>query len=404
MSKPLKIGLYLLLAIVIIVLVAAGLIAFWARPGRLNETQCSDLVRMAWDSTQAGELKGDRVLIYRLGSREYRVKDTLTGAPRYPVLYDIISDFFQQTEPDADFLARLRIRHRGRVRAAGIICERVQLSPGGYAGDSTEIWVDPESGHVLSWRRLDADGGMIRGYRYTSVEITDGSSEAAVEDTGDTDHDWPILEENHLLTVEQLVDLSENRPLIIPEWLPPGFELTGGRMINSLDPPVEMEGVFPGGGIGRMRRDAGRLPGPLEGIGQGQMQLIFSDGLNTITVILYHPQRLFGAGIDPARVEDILQAKADEVRRIFHVSMASRVFPAGIAIVFGGVAPDVLRQVAESIILPEPPEGMGIPPGPGREGAGGPGFNRRGFREEMGQPPGSGRGPGAGTRPAEDPE
>jgi len=138
--------------------------------------------------------------------------------------------------------------------------------------------------------------------------------------------------------------------------------------------------VLPGLGVGRIQRGMGRFGGPASDA-PGHFQLIYTDGLNTISVVQIPMGRLMEIRGDPGRIQAILDSKSREVRRIFHTSMVARVMPRALVILYGEVAPDVLRQVADSIGLPEgfPPEGMRPPlPEGEEEGRPRPPFNRPG--------------------------
>lgn len=298
------------------------------------------------------------MLEYRLGSREYRVRVDLSDYPRYPLLKSYLETMFPQTELNDAFLDRLSIRGMGRIRVAGRSAERVRLSPTGYKGDSLELWVDPKEGYTLGWRRLDLRGRLIRGYRYkrvTGFESSDrpGRSEEPFRVP-------PFLADRKLMSVEEVKDFIDTNPvMVLPEWLPDGFKMAGGRMSGGLVPSMDFEGMLPGTGLGGMRKGP---QGPMAGA--GHFQVVYSDGLNTISVIQFPRQRLTEAGFDPGAIDQALKSKSKQVESIFHTSMAIRAFPNSIVMVLGEVAPELVRRVADSI--PKPPEdaGPGIMPPP----------------------------------------
>ena len=382
MSKCGKIVLFLVLAVAVAIVVAFGLYAWWARPGRVSEDGCRDLVRTAWGQAQAGSPSGEREFEYRLARRVYRVRVDPAQAPRYPVIARILTRLFRQAEPAGEFLGRLDIRHAGRVRVAGAPCERVRLSPREYKGDSVELWIDPGRGYLLGWRRLDGEGRMVRGYRFRTVT---GFEERAVgvrgdEIEGDGFEGSPLFEMRRLMSPEEIEESSQERGIPLPEWLPSGFSMTGGRMTPALELPHEFEGILPGMQMGRMRSDA-RMMGPgMRGAGGGHLQVIYSDGLNTISVVMLPMGRFMQFAVDPGRAQEVLDAKAKEMRRIHHTSIVARVFPGSIVLLFGEVAPDVLARVADSIRSAEPEQPPGLlPPQVGPEGFGPPSDRRHIF-------------------------
>jgi len=298
------------------------------------------------------------MLEYRLGSREYRVRVDLSDYPRYPLLKRYLETMFPQVEPDTGFLDRVSIRDMGRIRVAGRPAERVRLSPNGYKGDSLELWVEPKEGYTLGWRRLDPRGRLIRGYRYRSVTGFQSS-----DGPGRSEEPFrisPFFADRKLMPVEEVREFIDANPaMVLPEWLPDGFRMVGGRKSGGSGPSMDFEGMLPGTGLGGFRKGP---QGPMAGA--GHFQVVYSDGLNTISVIQFPRQRLTEAGFDPGAIDQALKSKSKQVESIFHTSMATRAFPNSIVIVLGEVAPELVRRVADSI--PKPPEdaGPGIMPPP----------------------------------------
>ncbi len=344
-------------------------------------------------------MTGTREVSYLLANRRYRVRNEYPGILGDSNPEDILSDIFPQVQINEEFVDRLTIHHAGRVRAAGRTCERIRLSPSGYSGGSLELWIDPGKGDVLGWRRIAPDGSWVRGYRY--LRVKDFAERAGNGQAGGTQGDEeerlsPWYAENmRLIPRDELEEMARLRPIAVPDRLPPGFHLVGARTLGAFEPPGQFEGFFPGLGIGRFRGGALDVPGQFGRAGN-QLQVIYSDGLNTISVIQFPIGRVLQVHGDPGHIEAVLRAKADEVQRVFHVSMTARITPAGVVMLFGDVARDVLDGVADSIPTRELmgwPEGL--PPGLGPEGAPfGAGEPPRPFRPGM-RPPG---------RDIEDPE
>ncbi|MCX6645351.1 MAG: hypothetical protein NTY09_03185, partial [bacterium] len=162
--------------------------------------------------------------------------------------------------------------------------------------------------------------------------------------------------------------IVERHEIALPEWLPSGFKMVGGRRLMNFDQPAIGGDYMPGMGLGQMPEmgpGGGGPPGvggpDVEGPGGGRFdpgqfrdqgghfQTVYSDGLNTISIVQLPPGRL-GEGLrDPSRAEGILDSKADEVWRLFHTGMAGVFIPNAVVLVFGEVSPDVARQIADSI-------------------------------------------------------
>ncbi len=407
MSKTGKIILYIGLAIVAVIVIAAGALMFWARPDRLSEQECRDLVQNAWDHNQTGYLTGKRLLEYRLGQRTYRIRAEFENYNQYPALMQMIEDLFPQTGPDEGFFNSLDIRHMGRTRVVGHPVEKIRLTPAEYTGGSIELWIHPDRNGLMAWRSYAYDGSFVRGYRFQSI-----AGFINTEDTSgltDTPGVMPFLGECDLLTKDEIGLMASHRPVPLPEWLPPGFNLAGGRIIPNIDAPAEIQTWFPGmGSIGRMRGEGlgggfrGGQGAGGQGLGAGHLQLIFTDRLNTISVILLPPQRMVNRAFDHSQLQRVINDKAVQVREVFHTTMVGRVFPDFVILLYGNVSPDILDQVADSIHLPpiDPelrenlPE---LPPG-GPDGLGPSRDGRPPFIEGPGRPRGRGPGP-EGPRP-----
>ena len=397
MTRAAKITIFAVIAIIIVAALLYGGYAYWARPGRLSESSCRDLVHTAWTRMQSGRLTGRADFGYRLGERFYRVRVDANAADNFPVLADILSGLVPQVAPDEAFAERIKMAHSGRALIAGRVIERIRLAPVQYTGDLIELWIDPENGDTLAWRRLDPKGRFIRGWRMAEAGAFEPYADvnSVARDGEDIHGELPNVGDSALLRPDEIDEVMMRR-IMQPEWTPPGFRFIGMRTVPSLHPPSEIESMLPGLGVGRMRGGMGGLGGvgmgPMRGA-QGHFQLVYTDGLNTISVVQIPVGRLLEIQGDPGRIQEVLNSKSREVQRIFHTTMIARVMPGSVVMLFGEVAPEVLRQVAESISPPAdlPPDGMrpplmdgdgeGIPAPPiGRPG--GPGLGPRRDRSE----------------------
>ena len=382
--------------IVMIMLIAWALLAVWARPGRLDESECRDLVRRAWRAFHEDEAVGVRLVEYRLGRYRHRAPVKWPALGPFDGPADRLKALFPQQEPDEGFLDRMKVSHRGRARVAGRTCERLRLSPSEYSGQSIELWIDAETGYPLARRRLDVDGRFVGGYRYRRVEVRPSEKSPLVGEEAVADTDGLIgLAEDELIPPDRVKEMAKRGELAYPRWLPAGFELRGGRSVATLERLRELRGSIRGDLAGGLRRG----PGPMQGAvqeGGRRFQTVFSDGLNTISVVQFAARPWPGEGpMDPARAQAVIEQKSREIGRVFHTAMAGRMEPGALVLVFGEVAPEVLQEVAESLEMPRKEPGPTVPPGPG-------------FRPEGPRPPGAGpRGPfgppGYGPRGEESP-
>jgi hypothetical protein len=278
---------------------------------------------------------------------------------------------FPQGKPDDAFFGRVSLRHEGRGLAGGRICERVGISPAQYKGDSIELWIDPSSGYPLSWRRYDYTGGFVSGYRFRRARFDKAGPEGQglLGDNlfADSGRLSGILE-GEALDPERVMSMDRDGEISLPKSLPAGFKLTGGRIL----PGAEI--------LQALRRGRGAGGGP--GMGPmmdrpepafGPIQIVYSDGLNTVSVIEYRHPRLMELFLRTGDLDSAINAKAKEIRRIFRTSMTGKMVPGALILFYGEVAPEVLNDIAASL----PDQGFAPPPmppmgGPGSEGDHGP--------------------------------
>ena len=405
-DEVMKIVLRILIAILIVLVIGTlaifGVAKFWARPGRLTSAESSALLKQAWDVSQRETPVGSRELFYDFSGEVFRINSDLAETEKVEAFHRLMSSLFPQLQPTDDFLGGLDISHAGRIRIAGRTCEKILVSPVGYDGDSIEVWIEPGEYHVLGYQTLDYQGNTVRGFRF--LEVT-GSN--PVEETSGEER-FPILSslmEPEMIPPDVIRAIAERREIALPNWLPEGFKLVGGRRLLNFDQPAIGEDYMPGMGIGQMLDnrpgEVGRIePGQFRPQG-GHFQTVYSDGLNTISVVQLPPGRLAEGPQVQVRLEDVLKAKAGEVWRLFHTGMAGRFLPNAVVFVFGEVSPEIAGRIADSIPL-EPvamPDQMNpenpLPPGLGQENPP-PGFDRP--RPPGGGPGrdriGGGRGPG----------
>ena len=394
MTRTAKIVIFIIVAIIIVAAVLYGGYAYWARPGRLSESSCSDLVQLAWTRAQSGRITGQADFGYRLGERFYRVRADVNAADNFPLLAGALTRIFPEVMPDEAFADRVKMAHTGRARVAGRVIERIRLAPVQYTGDLIELWIDPENGDTLAWRRLDPKGRFIRGWRMVDAVAFQeyGLVNSIAENDREVPEEFPNVGGSALKRPDEIDEMVIRR-LVQPEWIPPGFRFIGMRTVTGFNPPGELESILPGLGVGRMRGGIGGMGrGAMPGA-QGHFQLVYTDGLNTISVVQIPVVRFLEIQGDPGRIQEVLNSKSREVYRIFHTTMIARVMPGSVVMLFGEVAPDVLRQVADSIRPPAdlPPEGMRPPLMDGEEGGmpappfgrpGGPGLGPRRERTE----------------------
>lgn len=397
------IRIFLVILILIVIAAAAGLAvaSYWARAGRLSPAESTELLKQAWEISKTEIPAGQREIFYDFDGEVFRYRPE-EGKLR--PFNKLMASLFPQVGLTEEFLTQLEINHAGRSRVAGRTCEKILISPVHYDGNSLELWIEPDGYHVLGYRTLDYQGKLVRGFRF--VNIT--GVEAVAEQDIPEDLNLPFIQERALVPPDTVETMAGRNVILLPDWLPPGFKLTGGRYILNFDQPAFGEDLMPEMGIGRLLDErAGDRPGegrfepgqPREG--GNQFQTIYSDGLNTISVIQLPPGKVIEAAPDPGRLEHILRAKSDEVWRLFHTGMVGRFFPNAVVIVYGEVSPDIAREIAASISYepppadedgsgPQPPRGFDRPH-PDRPFGGGPGRGRL-----DGETPDSPRGPGSG--------
>lgn len=407
LEEPMSLGMRILViassVIIVLALIAWAVAAFWARPGRLDESECRELVRRAWQASAEEKAVGVRTFEYRLGEYRHRVPAKSPPPFEFARLADRLVSLFPQREPDEAFFRQVRLSHRGRLRVAGRACERVRIAPSEYEGQSIELWVDPESGYPLGWRKLDPRGRLVRGYRYLRAELRSREGEPpSGEEVPKNPTGLTELLEGDLIPPERVTEMAKRGEIAFPRWLPLGFELSGARALTALSRFQELRELVRGEGAG-LRRGAG----PMQGVfreGGHRFQMIFSDGLNTISIVQFVSRQWPGEGmVNPVRAEEVINHKAKEIDRVFHVSMAGRMAPGAVVLLFGEVAPEVLQDVAESLEMPRPESvGPGLrPPGLGPEGPRAPG---REFRGPFGPPIDRPRDGGLPPEPPSDPE
>jgi len=372
MAKLTKIFIIIVVVIIVVTLLGTVGLKFWARGGRLTEDQSRELVLNAWAQPVIVEYDTHgipRMVEYRIGDRNYLVKPDYTNYPKLPVIESILKNLFPQVPyEDADeFLDTVDILHAGRTRVAGFTVERIALKPSGYTGHSIELWVGAENNLLLGWRKLDENGELVRGWRFRRLSkhnmplIALENVSTVTDDIVGSDFfgDSRLFDDRTLIPERQLRELAETGRILLPEWQPDGFSIAGGRWVHGMGPQNELEQFAPGLGLGRMRLGAGGGGGGAGMGAGGQFQVVYTDGLNTISLTLMPNQRIGQAFGDPQRVNQILADKGAEIRRLFHTSMAARVFPGRLVLAFGGVEEGILRRMVDSI--PFDPLEMGIP-------------------------------------------
>ncbi len=384
MSRLSKILLTIVVILAVLALAAWGGIKWWTRSGRMDQLGCRELVERAWVASQDGMPAGSRWLAYDVDGYRVVLPSKFPLAPRFEEIADIVRQRFPQREPDEEFFGRVSLTHEGRIWVARRWCERVRISPTQYEGQSIELWIDPPSAFPLGWRKIDLDGDFIRGYRYVGKGDSDSDGMAG-DRWGSAFREMAgsmIAPDAEDLSPEQIKEKVELGALSAPQWLPSGFELIGGRAFARPDPIERRPGMGQGRPYGERPEIEGQGP-----IGPGRVHLFFSDGLNTISLVQFPAYMGYELGPDPERIQRTFDFKAGEIRRLFHTSFTARTFPGAVVLLYGEVAEDVLRQVADSLteVAPQAPPGVrpGLGPGPGRPGRFGP-SNRPPF----GVPPG----------------
>ncbi|MCK4719788.1 hypothetical protein KAU08_03970 [bacterium] len=418
MTRGYRILLTILIVLIVMGMSGLGAIKFWARPGRLDAAKSVELLSAAWNQAQIETPSGPREVFYDLGGKVFRIRSKLDETAKFEAFQNLMASLFPQVDPSDEFLGNLTVTHRGRVRIAGVTCERILVSPTRYDGNSIELWIEPGKNLILGYRTIDFEGNLVRGYRFLKITGTEpvDDSAASVTETPDL----PFLNDPELVPPERIQEMADTHIIALPDWLPPGFKLRGGRRLANFDQPAVFDNYMPGLGVGRMQiggsggggggggGGAGLGLGPRPGQGplrefNNQFQLVYTDGLNTISVIQL-PQARMGEGFfNPDRQGEVLEAKAREVWRLFHTAMAGRFLPNAMIIVYGEVSPEVAKQIAGSIPdLPlVPPMGVGPdsqPPGFPPDGMQpfGPGHPRP--DRPFGEGPGGGFGGGPGGR------
>jgi negative regulator of sigma E activity len=365
MTRGYRILLTILIVLIVMGMSGLGAIKFWTRPGRLDAAKSVELLSAAWNQAQIETPSGPREVFYDLGGKVFRIRSKLDETAKFEAFQNLMASLFPQVDPSDEFLGNLTVTHRGRVRIAGVTCERILVSPALYDGNSIELWIEPGKNLILGYRTIDFEGNLVRGYRFLKITGTEPVDDSAA--SGTETPDLPFLNDPELVPPERIQEMADAHIIALPDWLPPGFKLRGGRRLANFDQPAVFDNSMPGLGVGRMQSGGGGGGlGPRPGQGplrefNNQFQLVYTDGLNTISVIQL-PQARMGEGFfNPDRQEEVLAAKAGEIWRLFHTAMAGRFLPNATIIVYGEVSPEIAKQIAGSIPdLPlVPPMGVG---------------------------------------------
>jgi len=381
MGKSPRIRIAVIIAIAILAFLLIGGYFVWARPGRLNRNQCIKLMHKAFER---GKMKpsGTRIVEMMVGNRYMRLSKPPLGMENIGPLREGLG-FSETVEPDDSFFDNFEVRHAGRIFAAGRVCERIRISPREYAGDSTELWMHPGDGSIIAWRHCDARGKLKRGYRVIRPigKFRDSTFSGDLKEPKDGN----LPDKFGWISPEEIKQLNDEGTIALPEWVPPGFKLSGGRI-------AQREGLLERlGGVGSQPPESS--PFGFRGRGPGRHFIIYySDGLNTITVVLMPHRRIFDILGDPDRFNKILEAKSEEVERLFKTAMVGGILPSGLVIIYGETDRKTLTKVIKSIpdkelkMSPDfPPDFFPGPP-PGAEG-------ELGMHGHMGPGPGWGQGP-----------
>ncbi len=368
MTRGYRILLTILIVLIVMGIVGLGAIKFWARPGRLDAAKSVELLSAAWNQAQTETPSGPREVFYDLGGKVFRITSELDETAKFEAFQNLMASLFPQVDPSDEFLANLTVTHRGRVRIAGVTCERILVSPTRYDGNSIELWIEPGKNLILGYRTIDFEGNLVRGYRFLKITGTEPVDDSA--SSGTETPDLPFFNDPELIPPERIQEMAAAHIIALPDWLPPGFKLRGGRRLANFDQPAVFDNYMPGLGVGRMQIGGGGGGGgglgPRQGQGplrefNNQFQLVYTDGLNTISVIQLPQVRMGESFFNPDRQGEVLEAKAREVWRLFHTAMAGRFLPNATIIVYGEVSPEIAKQIARSIpdIPLVPPMGAG---------------------------------------------
>ncbi|MFH1675434.1 MAG: hypothetical protein ABIC40_00310 [bacterium] len=384
MGKPTRTRIIFLIAIAILALLLIGGYFVWARPGRLNRNQCVKLISHAFDHGKM-EPAGPRVLEFMVGNRYVRLPE-LSPDGEEPGPFREGLKYFKTVNPEDNFFDKFEVRHVGRILAARRVCERIRISPTEYSGDSTELWLRPGDGSILAWRHCDSKGKLKRGYRTIRIDRNFQKDAQSLADLKNSN----LRDKLGRISPEEIKQFDNDGTVALPDWVPPGFKLTGGRI-------AQREGLLERlGGVGPQPPPFGFM-----GKGPGRHFIIYySDGLNTITIVLMPHRRIFEILGDPDRFNKILEAKSLEVERLFKTAMVGGILPSGLVLVYGETDRKVLMKVIKSIPQKElrmspdfPPDFVpGIPPGAEGE-SGMPGSDRMGPGGGWGQGMRRGQGP-----------
>ncbi|MCX6645456.1 MAG: hypothetical protein NTY09_03735, partial [bacterium] len=235
-----KILLRILLVILVLLVIGAvsilGVAKFWARPGRLSSAESTAMLKQAWDVSQRETPIGEREVYYDLGGEVFNIRSEDFEKEKAEAFHRLMTSLFPQLAPSDDFLGQVNISHAGRIRIAGRTCEKILVSPKGYDGDSIEVWIEPANNHVLGYETLDYQGNLVRGFRYLSV-----TGSQPVEDSGAPGiriFDQLIFNEMEMIPPDEIRAIVERHEIALPEWLPSGFKMVGGRRLMNFDQPA----------------------------------------------------------------------------------------------------------------------------------------------------------------------
>jgi len=416
MNRSSRILTIVLVALIVIAAIGYGYISFWMRAGRLGPDACMELLVQAHSVALHSTPSGTRMYQYRIG-------EALISEPvddQMPLRY-AVSEYFMDFLYDSpgEFHRNITVSHAGRRIIAGHVCEGIRVKPSQYNGYYTELWLDDATSHILRYARYTDYGTFSRGYEFTDVEeLPEGREESLY--SGSIDEflvDYPFIGPVMAGNVDKNLKRAADHKLAYPEHFPDGFRLIGARVM----------GV--GQQLMRMMQGSMNMPRPPV----AQAYSVFSDGLNTITVLQIplagHQPGNIGPGItgsgmgpgagglsfdftpDPNKIDQVLRFKEEEMQRIFHISMSHKILDNAVIILLGEVSQQVLDTVAESIpdvpVVPAPemlidiPKDMHAPPDlppepqlPSHEPGDFPGFGQRPAPGNTPRFPGRDRGHG----------
>ncbi|HDS30865.1 MAG TPA: hypothetical protein ENN67_07485, partial [Firmicutes bacterium] len=330
MSKKMKIYITTASILAVIAIVLLGSFSFWTRPGRMSESSARELAMDAWHSASYGLPSGAIIPHLNLAGRRFVGKPADSAALMLKYHPIATAGRSIRYKPDEEFFSHVNISHLGRVWTAGRWCERIRLAPSTYSGHSLELWIDPDKKIPLGWRKFNENGDFVRGYRYLRVNGRDNGGEVIPAET----HGMDFMFESGVfgkIPDNKLDELFESGIIVKPSWLPDGFRLIAVRDFDIPD----------------------RRPMQFRGMGHGsfsplfskRFQLIYSDGLNTVSIFEFPHGLPEGVPKDRPRLTEIIESKNREFQRIFNTSVTFQMYETGFAMIFGEISVDVLKRI-----------------------------------------------------------